>query len=885
VRPDDLSDLKQELRQNHFHSIKHFQDRYPWLSSQLLQIDEVNIDTLDYQLDDIEDPNIRQLVEIYQLYKKGRIDRVDKLLFSFNSSNLDPLFRISYFLIKNQIQKILNNVQYFESIVEKLLTIAQELDIPYYTAKVKTISISILRYQNKVDEAIVEYEQLLAELDDYPDLKQKIRHNLVNSYQVYARYDQALQVISEMIPDAGVLMQSATILTELGLYDQAIYQLTRAEELVDDEDFILNFIYLLKAMSFLRLYDDKSAEKYLDLIDVSTRDDMNLHLKKYWAEIFRLRGDIRQSQELIDDLLVQFDERNDNINYAETYVIKLKLSIILKKDQEVISDEVKTLIAYIDQIEEIVKRVQLVIFTLRYMDEPKFVQVAEELFDYLEPLYQSNSTLLSAFEPQVIFKKAQIMGLHSMYQEKITFLIQANDLLTDNNIYYHMKIALELVSTRIRLGMYNKASITIAESYRTAKNYNLHLFKVYLLYYQIIIMMGEENLENVESTLDELATVIEETNYTVSANIYRIAKSLYYTTHDRLAIKFKALSLIEEPLNDPQLHSMFKVIAYLIRISCNIEELILRNEVNHITYEEIKTDLFSMADIVADDTPMLADIKEIVELMDKLDHTNETEVIDGIQAELYELITTLYRTYVHLTLVSRSTSSWIYDEIKRQEHSKVVGQVISSVSHEFNNIISITNLELALLRGNLEKINQTGAITRIDKIETATMKMSNLITNMNKLANNEVIETSVINLSDTMKRILSLVSTRIHKTIKVIQKIEDDRIQIRANDFYINQIVMNLLLNATEAMNRGEIQVEVAKQVDHAVLLISDNGSGMDPLTLNQIFKPYFTTKSTGIGLGLYNVKKSVDALNASIEVESDLGVGTRFRVEIPLAD
>ena len=98
-------------------------------------------------------------------------------------------------------------------------------------------------------------------------------------------------------------------------------------------------------------------------------------------------------------------------------------------------------------------------------------------------------------------------------------------------------------------------------------------------------------------------------------------------------------------------------------------------------------------------------------------------------------------------------------------------------------------------------------------------------------------------------------------------------------------MVTNLVMNARDAVNnRGEIRVETDQRNGWVVLVIADNGCGMSPEFVSRsLFRPFQTTKKKGLGIGLFHIKMIVNAHRGRIEVESQTGKGTTFRVLLPL--
>jgi signal transduction histidine kinase len=100
----------------------------------------------------------------------------------------------------------------------------------------------------------------------------------------------------------------------------------------------------------------------------------------------------------------------------------------------------------------------------------------------------------------------------------------------------------------------------------------------------------------------------------------------------------------------------------------------------------------------------------------------------------------------------------------------------------------------------------------------------------------------------------------------------------------LRKVITNLLFNAKEAVNdAGEIRVSTAQQNSSVLLSVSDNGCGMSPEFMRRsLFKPFQTTKKTGLGIGMFHSKAIVEAHQGRIEVESQPGKGTTFRILLP---
>ncbi|MGA3112395.1 MAG: ATP-binding protein, partial [Candidatus Bathyarchaeia archaeon] len=138
-----------------------------------------------------------------------------------------------------------------------------------------------------------------------------------------------------------------------------------------------------------------------------------------------------------------------------------------------------------------------------------------------------------------------------------------------------------------------------------------------------------------------------------------------------------------------------------------------------------------------------------------------------------------------------------------------------------------------------------------------------------------------VDLEKTLQNVLSAMN--IPENISVSASIRPDFPKINSDPLFLKRILTNLTSNAAQAMpNGGKITITSTCHAKKIVVTIADTGQGISDDVKDKLFKPLFTTKAKGQGLGLAIVKKLTEALDGKVTVESELGKGTRFNIELP---
>ena len=240
------------------------------------------------------------------------------------------------------------------------------------------------------------------------------------------------------------------------------------------------------------------------------------------------------------------------------------------------------------------------------------------------------------------------------------------------------------------------------------------------------------------------------------------------------------------------------------------------------------------------------------------------------------------------------------EQLRHSQKMEAIGQLTGGIAHDFNNILASVLGYAELIQDCIE-LEQTAKLPEyVEQIVTSGERARDLIRQMMVFSRNDTQSTEAISLNKVLKDTLAMVKPLLSSSIDTQVNIDAD-CRVLANPIQLQQIIMNLAINARDAMSaRGFIIVET-EFVTSGVrvcsschnpfeglmvcIRIKDNGKGIDEETLKRIFDPYFTTKGLGegSGMGLSIVHGIIHQLGGHIQVESQLGKGTKFEIYLPV--
>jgi two-component system, cell cycle sensor histidine kinase and response regulator CckA len=241
------------------------------------------------------------------------------------------------------------------------------------------------------------------------------------------------------------------------------------------------------------------------------------------------------------------------------------------------------------------------------------------------------------------------------------------------------------------------------------------------------------------------------------------------------------------------------------------------------------------------------------------------------------------------------------DQYRQSQKVEAIGQLAGGIAHDFNNLLTAIHGYSELLGDELgpESPHQDD----LGEIRRAAERASSLTRQLLAFSRRQILDPRVLDLRDSVRGLESMLTRLIGESIEIVVRMTDEEARVKADPGQLEQIILNLTLNARDAMPKGGtlfievVNVELgesyarqhvsAKAGRYVMLGVSDTGIGMDAATQERIFEPFFTTKGEGqgTGLGLSTVYGVVKQSGGNIWVYSEPGHGSTFKVYLPRVD
>lgn len=238
------------------------------------------------------------------------------------------------------------------------------------------------------------------------------------------------------------------------------------------------------------------------------------------------------------------------------------------------------------------------------------------------------------------------------------------------------------------------------------------------------------------------------------------------------------------------------------------------------------------------------------------------------------------------------------EQLRQSQKMEAIGRLAGGVAHDFNNLLTVITGYSELLM--LDVAKNDPMFQFIKEIKNAASRAESLTRQLLAFSRKQIIQPNVLNINNLIENMKKMLKRLIGEDIELITSLDPETGHIKADPGQIEQVIMNLIINAGDAMPQGgKITIELQnmnfkksftweglaiKAGFYIMLTISDTGIGMDKETQNHIFEPFFTTKKVGkgTGLGLSTVYGIVQQNDGYMTVQSELGMGSVVQIYFP---
>lgn len=279
--------------------------------------------------------------------------------------------------------------------------------------------------------------------------------------------------------------------------------------------------------------------------------------------------------------------------------------------------------------------------------------------------------------------------------------------------------------------------------------------------------------------------------------------------------------------------------------------------------------------------------RPMAELQDKIAQVREGDLTVSVNfAERNDEIGDLGRDFNDMVRQLRESREEIQrlhrTQMSRAEHLATLGELAAGLAHEIRNPLAGIAGVIEIIGRDLPK--ESPARSVLKDVRSEVLHINKIVSELLEIARPKQPEFRVADVNSTAEQAVMFArdqATSRGVEIEFIKNAEVPPIEHDAGQ--IHQVLLNLLLNGMQACDEGgKVALEVAQSDDSVQLMVVDSGKGIPPEILQNIFRPFFTTKGNGTGLGLSLARRMVESHGGKIEVTSWLGKGSRFTVSLP---
>jgi len=255
---------------------------------------------------------------------------------------------------------------------------------------------------------------------------------------------------------------------------------------------------------------------------------------------------------------------------------------------------------------------------------------------------------------------------------------------------------------------------------------------------------------------------------------------------------------------------------------------------------------------------------------------NRNDEIGDLGRKFNQMVQQLQESRIEIERLHRT-------QMSRAEHLATLGELATGLAHEIRNPLAGIAGVIEIIGRDLPTTSPARAVVKDVRQEIA--RINNIVTDLLQTARPHPPRVRKSDLNTTVEHAVMLGRQQaLAKSIEITLKKDPSLTEVEHDSDQIHQVLLNLLLNALQAIDlNGRVIVTIKSQGSTAVVEVADNGRGIPPEDLPNIFRPFYTTKGEGTGLGLSLARRIVEDHHGRIDVTSTVGKGTTFAVMLPL--
>jgi signal transduction histidine kinase len=280
--------------------------------------------------------------------------------------------------------------------------------------------------------------------------------------------------------------------------------------------------------------------------------------------------------------------------------------------------------------------------------------------------------------------------------------------------------------------------------------------------------------------------------------------------------------------------------------------------------------------------------RPMVELQEKMGLVSEGNLNVAVSfSQRNDEIGDLGRNFNHMMQQLRESREEIErlhrTQMSRAEHLATLGELATGLAHEIRNPLAGIAGVIEIIGRDLPSTSPARAVVKDVRQEIA--QINRILTDLLETARPHPPQVRRSNLNTTVEHAVMLARQQVlSRPIKIELQMAPDLPEVEHDSDQIHQVFLNLLLNAVQAMDaEGTVRVEIGQRDGYASVVVSDTGRGIPAQHLPNIFRPFYTTKGNGTGLGLSLARRIVEEHHGRIEVSSVVGKGSKFEVMLPI--